>query len=196
MLKTLRATPHAVSLAAHDDSQARVWYGRMILPPKDAYSPGTDATYGDVRNRLIDTPDAEVPSGFGCSSVGMRALSGGGRKKSCEANELLCWTRCMPLADFNINENTCADQGLRLQCMNPHDQFSDGSNHGLYYPACSKSTTPYRASRTGQPDADARADADADADAEDNTVSSASRIQCVFLSAFIALSSIVYSFFN
>lgn len=154
MLKTLRATPHAVSLAAHDDSQARVWYGRMILPPKDAYSPGTDATYGDVRNHLIDTPDAEVPSGFGCSSVGMRALSGGGGKDSCEANELMCWSRCMPLADFNINENTCADQGLRLQCINPRDQFSDGSNHGDYYPACTNTTqekTPYPAI-TGQPD--------------------------------------------
>jgi len=145
MLKKLRATPHAVSLTAHDDSLARVWYGRMVLPPKDAYSSVTDTTYGDVRKLIIDTPDADLPSGIGCSSMDMRALSGDG-STSCGADELMCWARCMPLADFNIDENTCADQDLRLQCINPRGQSSDGSRHGDYYPACTNTTqevTPF-----------------------------------------------------
>jgi len=146
MQKKLRATPHAVSLIAHDDSLARVWYGRMILPPKNAYSAAMNTTYGDIRKLLVDTPDAKVSPGLGCSSMDMRALSGGGEASACGEDELLCWARCMSLSEYNVSGSTCADQNLPLQCINPRDQFSSGSFHGDYYPACSSSAeavTPY-----------------------------------------------------
>jgi hypothetical protein len=162
MQKKLRATPHAVSLTAHDDSLARVWYGRMILPPKDAYSPTMGTSYGDVRQLFIDTPQADIPSGLGCSSIDMKAIDGGSRfldgdevTVGCADDELYCWFRCMPLADSGLTQNTCAEQNLDLQCASPRDQVVlDGKKHGDYYPSCTNSTqnvTDYPAI-PGQPD--------------------------------------------
>ena len=146
MQKKLRATPHAVSLTAHEDSLARVWYGRMVLPPKNAYSASTDTTYGDIRKLLVGTPDASLPPGLGCSPMDMRALSGGGDTSACGEDELLCWARCMSKSEFDVSGSTCADQNLQLQCINPRNQFSNGVAHGDYYLACSntiEAVTPY-----------------------------------------------------
>ena len=148
MEKKLRATPHAVSLTAHDDSIARVWYGRMVLPPKDAYSPSTDTTYGHVRQLFMDTPREDIPSGLGCSSIAMKAIEGGSRSLDgseepvlCADDELYCWFRCMPLAEQNLTADSCAEQNLQLQCANPRDQVvPDGKQHGDYYPSCTNST--------------------------------------------------------
>lgn len=147
----LRATPHAVSLKVHDDSQARVWYGRMVLPPKDALvaaeSTQTTLTYGDIRRRLVETPDAYIPAGLGCSSPTMRALQHGGNHDDpavCEKGSLFCWARCMELGDFT--EEMCEEQNLGLKCINPRGQFQTGERHGDFWPACTNSTvelTPY-----------------------------------------------------
>jgi hypothetical protein len=149
----LRATPHAVSLKNHDDSQARVWYGRMVLPPTDALvaaeSTQTTLTYGDVRRRLVETPDAYIPAGLGCSSPTMRALqhsSNHDEPTACEKGTLFCWARCMELADYDITEEMCAEQDLAVKCINPRGQFQTGENHGDFWPACSNTTlevTPY-----------------------------------------------------
>ena len=141
--KVLRAVPHSVVLASHDPSVARVWYGRMVLPPRDAYSAVTDKSYGDVRDILMNRDTSQVPAGLGCSSMTMRALNAGGTHNDspCAEDTLQCWAMCMPLANFGIeNEATCTDQSLRLQCVNPRDQFSPGFEHGDYFPACSNTT--------------------------------------------------------
>ena len=151
--RRLRATPHAVSLKVHDDSQARVWYGRMVLPPKDALvatdSTQTTLTYGDIRRRLVETPDAYIPSGLGCSSPTMRALQHSGNHEepdACEKGSLFCWARCMELEPYNITEEMCAEQNLGVKCINPRGQFQSGERHGDFWPACSNTTvevTPY-----------------------------------------------------
>lgn len=158
--KKLRAVPHAVSLTPlEDSSQARLWYGRMVLPPKEAYSAVTDTTYGSIRDFLVNTLDHDIPIGVGCSSRNVKAtnlanvdmtvarkLSEGehASETSCGTDELQCWAQCMPLATFGITGNTtnnsCGEQNLRLQCVNPRDQFSAGFEHGDYYPACSNTT--------------------------------------------------------
>lgn len=142
----LRATPHAVSLKVHDDSQARVWYGRMVLPPKDALvaaeSTQTTLTYGDIRRRLVETPDAYIPAGMGCSSPTMRALQSSLHDEpgACEKGSLFCWARCMELADYNITEEMCEEQNLGLKCINPRGQFSTGEKHGDFWAACTNTT--------------------------------------------------------
>ena len=139
--RKLRATPHSVSLSSHDDNQSRVWYGRMVLPPKDAFSKNDGKSYGEIRSLLTHTNIA--PGGLGCStSNGSRALSSGGHagEDECEDGELYCWARCQSLAVHNADD--CAAQNLQLQCINPRDEFSDGKAHGDYYPACSNTTAP------------------------------------------------------
>jgi len=143
----LRATPHAVSLKVHDVSQARVWYGRMVLPPKDAVVATTGSqttlTYGDIRRRLGETPDAYIPAGLGCSSPTMRALQHSntpGESNACEKGSLFCWARCMTLADYEISEEICAEQNLELKCINPRGQFTTGERHGDFFPACTDSS--------------------------------------------------------
>lgn len=149
----LRATRHAVSLKVHDASQARVWYGRMVLPPKDAIVAAEGSrstlTYGDIRRRLVETPDAYIPAGLGCSSPTMRALQHStvqDEPSACEKGSLFCWARCMDLADYEITEQMCAEQNLELKCINPRGQFTTGERHGDFFPACTDSSvevTPF-----------------------------------------------------
>jgi len=149
----LRATPHSVSLKVHDPDQARVWYGRMVLPPNDALvaaeTTQTTLTYGEIRRRLVETPDAYVPAGLGCSSPTMRALQHADNHddpSACDKGSLFCWARCMELADYELTEEMCAEQNLDLKCINPRGQFTSGERHGDFWPACSNTTlalTPY-----------------------------------------------------
>jgi len=153
--RLLRATPHAVSLKYHDDdSYARVWYGRMVLPPNDALvamdaAEQTTLTYGDVRRRLVETPDAYIPAGLGCSSSTMRALQHSStheEESACEKGSLFCWARCMELTDYELTEEMCEQQNLGLKCINPRGQFSTGEKHGDFFPVCTNTTlevTPY-----------------------------------------------------
>ena len=57
-IPSLRAVPHSVvTPVTADPSAARVWYGRMVLPPSDALRPGHDAvgdSFGALRERMID----------------------------------------------------------------------------------------------------------------------------------------------
>ena len=144
----------------HDDELARVWYGRMVLPPKEAYSTSSGITYGGIRDFLVKTPDSAVPAGLGCSSMTMRALSEGNsgthdEPGSCGHNEIFCWARCMALSDYDMDNSTCPDQNLLTQCVNPRGQVSDGSRHGDFYPLCTNATdevTPYPPIEPGQGD--------------------------------------------
>jgi len=157
--RLLRATPHTVSLHYHDDdSYARVWYGRMVLPPNDALVAMDDEastvvqttlTYGDIRRRLVETPDAYIPAGLGCSSSTMRALQHSStheEESACEKGSLFCWARCMELTDYELTEEMCEQQNLGLKCINPRGQFSTGEKHGDFFPVCTNTTlevTPY-----------------------------------------------------
>ena len=128
----------------------------MVLPPSDALVVAADApgstqttlTFGDVRRRLVETPDARVPAGLGCSSPTMRALQHGNHDEpsACEKGTLFCWARCMELSEYDITEEICASQDLEVKCINPRGQFTTGERHGDFWPACSNTTvevTPY-----------------------------------------------------
>ena len=161
--KVLRATPHALTLPIQDDkSQARVWYGRMVLPPKDAYVPGMDSTFGEARQFLVDSTQGggSIPLGIGCSSPTSKAvtqtsrhLSGPEDEVVCAEDELFCWFRCMKLGDYGVTEGArrttegasitehCSQRNLGLQCVNIRGQvLEDGKGHGDYYPECTNST--------------------------------------------------------
>ncbi|KAL7487092.1 hypothetical protein ACHAW6_012672 [Cyclotella cf. meneghiniana] len=158
--KVLYAPPHALTLKTHQDpSLSRVWFGRMILPPQDAFVPssGDSTTFGQIRRDIIQhfATSVDFIVGIGCSSpelqLGLhgvpsisRNLQGHGIDASmCAEDELFCWFRCMPLADHELTITTCSERNLQLQCANPRDQVvPDGQQHGDYFPACTNSTDP------------------------------------------------------
>ncbi|KAL3811996.1 hypothetical protein ACHAXA_009614 [Cyclostephanos tholiformis] len=149
----LRATPHALTLTAHDD-HARVWYGRMVLAPNDAYFPSVtgvaDSTFGEVRQFIIESStNGDIPMGIGCSTPNMKAVittarsleEGNEEATACTEDELFCWFRCMALADYNLTFDSCIERNLQVQCMNPRGQvLENGEGHGDYFPECTNRT--------------------------------------------------------
>ncbi|KAL7529672.1 hypothetical protein ACHAWF_003080, partial [Thalassiosira exigua] len=146
----LRAAPHALTLpsSSDDPSRVRVWYGRMVLAPDDAYVPGTASTFGRAREALVAAASSDdVPLlGLGCSSpraeaiVGTTTSSRRSLATECAEDELYCWFRCQVLEDFGTSYATCEerrleDPGAEVQCMNPRGQVHpNGKDHGDFYP--------------------------------------------------------------
>ena len=147
----LRATPHALTLTARND-EARVWYGRMVLAPNDAYLPSVtgvaDVTFGEVRQFIVDSSaSGDISSGIGCSTPNTKAVVATSRsldstgETECSEDELFCWFRCMPLAEHNITFDSCTERNLQVQCMNPRGQVHEnGEDHGDYFPECTNRT--------------------------------------------------------
>ena len=82
----LRATPHALSMPPSEKDEARVWYGRMVLPPFDAMHPQHDETFGNLREKNIQGEHKDLA----CSSnMVARQLE----TTSCEADTLFCWAK-------------------------------------------------------------------------------------------------------
>lgn len=144
----LRATPHALTLSFLED-EARVWYGRMVLAPNDAYFPGVaESTFGEVRRFSMDSSlNGDIPVGIGCSSPNMKAVITTTRSLEshegvkCAEDELFCWWRCMALADHDLSFDSCTERNLQVQCMNPRGQvLKDGEGHGDYFPECTNRT--------------------------------------------------------
>mmetsp|Transcript_448 Transcript_448/g.820 ORF Transcript_448/g.820 Transcript_448/m.820 type:complete len:485 (-) Transcript_448:22-1476(-) len=73
--RSLHATPHSLTITPQNPSAARVWYGRMVLPPNDAYNPQVGASYGDIRRLSIEATSEgrAIPAGVGCSSTSLKA---------------------------------------------------------------------------------------------------------------------------
>jgi hypothetical protein len=135
---TLRAVPHSVRIVPHSDSQARVWYGRMVLPPASAVHPASQITFGDMREQMIASSLGHNGSSdsvltLGCSgSMVARELA----NTTCEGDSIYCWHRCMDLVIFNATESVCSGRKLEVSCINPRLQIWSGKDHGDYYPAC------------------------------------------------------------
>ena len=126
--RKLRAVPHAVAIPAHEESEARVWYGRMVLPPSSAIHPEHRVSFGKLRKLLIEAgDDSEEIMALGCSSPSMHARQL--ETSACEEGTLLCWHRCMSHEEFGVSPDICADQGLDLWCINPRNQLWDNT-HG------------------------------------------------------------------
>lgn len=131
--ETLRAVPHALSMTSHQTNEARVWYGRMVLPNTQAVHPLHNQTFGHLRELVVDkaTPEDEVIT-MACSS---RAKSRSLETTICEEGTLLCWHECMSLEEHGVSEEICAEQGLDLWCINPRRQLWDFA-HGDFFPGC------------------------------------------------------------
>lgn len=145
----LRATPHALIMPKHDLKYARVWYGRMVLPPRDAIHPDhKNKTFGDIRLGLIaasatvasnivnsyDLDNINAASSLGCSSA-MSVRNLHSQNQNCENDTMYCWFQCMNYTEFGVSHDICAEQDLDLACVNPRHQLYTGG-HGDYYPAC------------------------------------------------------------
>ena len=145
--RKLRATPHSVGLPEQNTSDARSWFGLMVLPPADAYSEREGRTYGDVRHLLATSKVEDIPEGLGCSSIEHRALDGDEHNDDCEEGALQCWFRCMSHATYGVSPETCNDSpDHEIKCVNPRGQVSDGWQHGDYYLSCTDSVeevTPF-----------------------------------------------------
>jgi hypothetical protein len=146
---SLRATPHSLSMPTQDESYARAWYGRMVLPPAQATHPDhPEYTFGDIRQMMNDATLRSDREGvnnldLGCSSTLVtRQLE----ETTCEADTLMCWHRCMNTTEFGVSPEICAEQGLSMMCINPRGQLWDNT-HGDFFPGCAapdaELNTPY-----------------------------------------------------
>ena len=54
----------------------------------------------------------------------------------------MCWMRCMDLSLYNVSQQICSSQKLKLACVNPRNQLWPENTMGDYYPACSNTTQP------------------------------------------------------
>ena len=145
----IRATPHAVSISSPN---ARLWYGRMFLPPADALSERHGVTFSRLRElaaeqtalrlqsrRLLggSVGDAEIDVDVGCSS---QTYARRQAPAACTSNQMYCWMRCMELTP-QINAAACAEKGLQLQCTSQFKQvWREKDSHGDYNPTCSDYT--------------------------------------------------------
>jgi len=134
----LRSAPHGMSMPQRSRGESRVWYGRMFLPPNDALSEEHGLPFGKVREMAIQDVNSKggLGSGIGCS----RRLLQSDADPECGENQMYCWHQCM---DYTAEASpaVCAEQGLKLQCMNQRDQIVDINAHGDHNPTCSNSET-------------------------------------------------------
>jgi hypothetical protein len=156
----LRATPHALTLPQHSQDEARVWYGRMVLPPSTAIHPQHNRTFQDIRNALIQASTsinhgdndndkqntANHVLSLGCSSSAATMVARQLETMTCEGDTLMCWHRCMNITEAGVSDDICADRELLLRCINPRNQLWD-NKHGDFYPGCAATdaqvATPY-----------------------------------------------------
>ena len=134
----------------------------MVLAPDNAYFPSSlaisdsdttsTATYGSIRQSLMNRKSVEkngaVPR-IGCSSPNMKAvittssrgLQHGDDDTACAENELFCWFRCMPFADYDVELCFSTERTLAVKCMNPRGQVLEGGMaHGDYFLECTDRT--------------------------------------------------------
>ena len=125
----LRAVPHALSM--HTAEDARVWYGRMVLPPAQALHPKHKMTFDEIRRQLnaaADTMEESVVAAtIGCASVNeysARFLQGAD-EDSCDPDTAQwCWHRCMEFGDFpESSPDVCASRNLEVACANEADEL-------------------------------------------------------------------------
>ncbi len=141
--EALRALPHALALPVHSDEEARVWYGRMVLPPASAIHPLHGKTFAELRRDLINASNGMNGNNIDILSLGCASSSQVARQLeevSCTADTLMCWHKCMSLADFNVSEEICQEDGKQVFCIDKNGQLWDGS-HGNFFPGCATNET-------------------------------------------------------
>lgn len=152
----LRAAPHALSAPPTGAGGARAWYGRMVLPPKEAVIPASLSenrkTFGTLRAIMVEATlggveDPEAMS-LGCSAPDLRPTHR--ELSACEAGTIFCWNRCMNTTEdrgvwYGVSDEICAEQGKQLQCtdVRGHIYNSSYDSHGDYNPNCVAPGAPH-----------------------------------------------------
>lgn len=131
----LRSVPHAVTI--QESKHERVWFGLMVLPPTDAIVPDQTVTFGELRSNLIRDNQVQGTSeafAIGCHTGVARQLE----TITCNSTDLLCWHKCMVLADFGVNETYCSDMELDLACISDANEVWGGEHapEAGYEPGC------------------------------------------------------------
>eukprot|EP00586_Coscinodiscus_wailesii_P002555 CAMPEP_0172483612 /NCGR_PEP_ID=MMETSP1066-20121228/10638_1 /TAXON_ID=671091 /ORGANISM="Coscinodiscus wailesii, Strain CCMP2513" /LENGTH=458 /DNA_ID=CAMNT_0013247557 /DNA_START=65 /DNA_END=1438 /DNA_ORIENTATION=+ len=142
---SLRATPHALHMSSDDSNHARVWYGRMVLPPPNAVNPNsrTGMTFGQMRRLMIDASlSGNDQDSIGCASSSMRTRQLD--KNACTLDEFYCWHQCYSVSVLDnqfggVSEAYCASENKTLACVDTRDNTTlwNNSIHGAHYqPMC------------------------------------------------------------
>jgi len=120
----LRAVPHALHLSrARDRTAGRMWYGRMVLPPRD-FVLGRGITYGEWLDRASNAVSAPLQTVNGGSSHIVGCLSQAQLERrlsdlagSCASGEIFCWLQCTSVAELPCgNAAKCIDGGSGAIC--------------------------------------------------------------------------------
>jgi hypothetical protein len=131
------------NLYRYTAGQARMWYGRMFLPPAEALSEAHGVTYAELRTRVIEAVHSGggVGGGVGCSR---QLLETEGTQ--CADNQIYCWMRCMDHT-ATASPSICAANAngsdpLKMQCASQRDEvWREGvDSHGDFNPTCTNST--------------------------------------------------------
>mmetsp|Transcript_7160 Transcript_7160/g.8188 ORF Transcript_7160/g.8188 Transcript_7160/m.8188 type:complete len:553 (+) Transcript_7160:112-1770(+) len=95
---SFRATPHAMRMPK--EASTRTWYGRMFLPPKNAFLVPQAQTFRELQADIGTSRHA----GTACSDglvISERSLQG------CDAEtEIYCWTQCRSALSCASDEST------------------------------------------------------------------------------------------
>lgn len=142
--KWIQATPHALVMPKllPETEVARVWHGRMVLPPNGAIHPSHGKTFGDLRQHMLGQFQMFASEG---NSVLSLELSSPYRTRiltdpSCVEGELFCWHLCMNLTAYNVSEEICQKQGSMLHCINAEDEVHESSHTENFYPGCKETS--------------------------------------------------------
>ena len=146
----LRAVPHKL-VAALPSGESRAWYGKMFLPPADAFVAPAAQTYAAVReqiNRALSSgsgdgkaasslPVACGPSSYLTSSTGCTASDGSAGVEcwmTCmSASALWCGQQavCYDSASDSVNNgDTMCQATCSLKCPNTYVADADNSSQG------------------------------------------------------------------
>jgi len=130
----LYAAPHAMSMPSHEENQARLWYGRMFLPPDEALNERQGKSFGRVREMMIDAitnSETGTGTGIGCS----RKLAEV-EQLECGDDAMYCWMRCMNHT-ADASPAACEGEGKTLRCLSQRLQiWRPQDSHGDYNPTC------------------------------------------------------------
>jgi hypothetical protein len=117
----LRPLPHALSVDL-SSGWTRSWYGKMFLPPLDAWLPdfeGSHMTYGTYRRQELSASKLSAESNLkvstylpaACGMMSSNRLLEMVQNTLCDnGNGVMCWQQCYPLSDYSCGtEAECID---------------------------------------------------------------------------------------
>eukprot|EP00808_Paulinella_micropora_P006331 g589.t1 len=146
--RPLLAVPHALVMpdSSQAEPEARVWFGRMYLPPDDAVHPQAGVSFGKLKTLLNNQPNEGSAESSASALLSMGCSDGKTVRRVMTAdacnptNQIYCWFRCY---DFTptANPEYCASQSMGFNCTSDAWDGIYQGGHGAFTPRCTNSTT-------------------------------------------------------